>query len=652
MTAHDAAAQPAPDTPTAPAQAAPVARVTPEALIYLLIALLALGMRVADLGRNPLDDAEARQALAAFRVVSADAPGAALVADSPLTYTFNVISFNLLGRGALAARLPVALGGVLLVLSPSLWRRYVNPLPPLITSFLLAISPVALLASRTMSPAVWSMLLAVVVPWLVLRFVEMGGPRWAAAATAGAAAMILLAEPAGALALLALGFGVIFAWLTDEDAPALAAWLVDVARRWPWAEGLVTAGIAIVIVGTGFYFLPSGLTGIGHALWTGLRGFAERTPGAPVAFPLLVGLRYETGLALFGLLAVYRAVRIGGFFERALAGWFLGGVVWSLGYAGATAGHALWLTVPLAALVGLAITGWLTERADFMWQVPPWSVTLHAVITFALWMAVGMSVILLGKRLLFDVPGGITRLETLVDALTDGIYSRNTQQPEWIEITDGVGVWGYVLGFIQLRLLLTALITLLIGVLYFLAGSLWGARTAWRGLALGTLAFLLVFSWGLGGRAAFEPPGDPREYWYLDPVTDDVGELRATLREMSLRDTGEPHLIAVTAQVPDDDAVAWALRDFPNLVYVDGVGPEVSTAAVLTPYTVPEPDLGGDYVGKDLVLRRRWDADTLSWKDGIMWFYRGDASFKPGPGETLMLWVRADVYGVEQVTED
>ena len=98
-----------------------------------------------------------------------------------------------------------------------------------------------------------------------------------------------------------------------------------------------------------------------------------------------------------------------------------------------------------------------------------------------------------------------------------------------------MSVWAYVLGFIQLRLLVTVLVSLLNGVLFFLVGSLWGARASWRGFALGTLAALLLISAGLGGRAAFNPPGDPRELWLSDPVTADVYELRETLRDEPAR---------------------------------------------------------------------------------------------------------------------
>lgn len=657
---NDMAAQPAAATPpraddmhngTATGPAIRVA-LTLEVLVYVALVALALVLRGAQLERFPLDDAEARQALAALRTVSPSASGTTIHADSPLTFAFQAVAFAFNpGASATAARLPVVLGGVLLVLAPALWRRYLDPLPPLIMAALLAISPTALLASRTTSPVIWTMLLALVLPWLALRYAETRQRVWAVAATAAGAAMVLLAEPAGFLALFSLGFGIVFAVLTDVDdetdsAPALRG----VLRGWPWRDGLIAGAGLVLAVSTLVYFVPSGLSTTGNLVSEAVRGFVRRGIGVPVAFPLWVALRYETGLVLLGAIASYRAIREGGFFERAVVGWLLAGLVWSVGYAGAGAAHALWITLPLVVLVALAVTHWLTERALALWDVPGWAIPAHAVVTFALWCAVGLSVVLLGKRLLIDLPGGVTELSRLLDALLDGVYSRNVNNPQTVYVQNQP-VWDYVLGYMQLRVLITVLVTLLNGVLYFLVGSLWGARVAWRGFALGTLAFVLMFGFSLGGRAAFGTSGDPREYWHADPVTGDLYELRATLHEMSLRDTGEPNLIAVTAWLADDGAAAWALRDFPNARFVSGVGPEVTSAAVVMPDVVPRITMGADYIGKDLITRLRWDADSLSWRDAIMWYYNSDSHVDPAPVERLMVWVRKDVYGVEQVTE-
>ncbi len=628
-------------------------RVTPEVLIYVALALLALTLRLTLLGASPLDDAEARQALAALRAVNPQAAGELTEAQSPLLFALNALTFALTpGGGDFAARWPSALGGVLLILAPVLWRRYVGVLPALIMAALLALSPIGLLASRTLSATPWTMTLALVVPWLALRFVETRDARWALAATAGALAMVFLTEPSGFLALQALAFGVLFALLTapTDEAEHVRA-VRQTLRTWPWARGLWIGALGVLGVATLLYWLPVGLTVVGNLAEGALRGFAQRRTGAPIAFPLWVTLRYEAGLALFGLIGAWRAVRHGGFFERALVGWLLGGLLWAVGYAGADAAHALWLTVPLAALVALTVADWIAERPSVAWHVPDWGVPLHALVTFGLWLAVGLSLVLLGKRLLLDVPQGVADWRDLARALVGGVYNRSVAQPQAVQVGD-VTVQDFVLGFMQLRLLITVLVTMLNGVLFFLIGSLWGARAAWRGFALGTLAFALFFSAGLGGREAFgTPAGDPRVFWHADPVTADLHELRETLHTMSLRATGDPRLIAVTANVPTDGAAAWALRDFPHVQFVDGVGPEINTEIVLMPDVFPRVRMGADYVGKDLVTRLGWGTSQLSWRDAILWFYQNKSAQKPAPTERLMLWVRKDVYGVEQVIE-
>ena len=70
---------------------------------------------------------------------------------------------------------------------------------------------------------------------------------------------------------------------------------------------------------------------------------------------------------------------------------------------------------------------------------------------------------------------------------------------------------------------------------------------------------------------------------------------------------------------------------------------------MIAPQVEPEPVLGASYIGKDLSTRRVWSFDSLSWRDMIMWLYRGASRIAPVPSETIMLWVRADVYGVENV---
>ncbi|MBI3761165.1 MAG: glycosyltransferase family 39 protein, partial [Chloroflexi bacterium] len=127
-------------------------RLTVETGLYLLIALLALAVRLYGLGAQPLSDAEAHDALLAFRFLH----GGDLIADvqtppvphSPLLFTLTSFSFLMFGASDTIARLAPALAGTALVLTPVYFRRALGPAASLLMSGLLAISPTLIAASR------------------------------------------------------------------------------------------------------------------------------------------------------------------------------------------------------------------------------------------------------------------------------------------------------------------------------------------------------------------------------------------------------------------------------------------------------------------------------------------------------------------------
>jgi hypothetical protein len=119
---------------------------------------------------------------------------------------------------------------------------------------------------------------------------------------------------------------------------------------------------------------------------------------------------------------------------------------------------------------------------------------------------------------------------------------------------------------------------------------------------------------------------------------------------MSRQATGEIYRLDITVQAPDDDALAWALRRFERTKFVRGVGIEVDSAAVITPKTAAQPVLGADYVGQDFALTDRWELASLNWTDAIGWLTLRETRWRPEANRQVTLWVRKDVYGVEQVT--
>src|SRR5690348_3801029 len=87
-----------------------------EVIVYLVIALLALVLRIAQLDVVPLSMHEARQALAAWRVVYPQAAGSLIVPESPVLFALHGLAYSVLGANEFSTRIFTALAGILLVL--------------------------------------------------------------------------------------------------------------------------------------------------------------------------------------------------------------------------------------------------------------------------------------------------------------------------------------------------------------------------------------------------------------------------------------------------------------------------------------------------------------------------------------------------------
>src|SRR4051812_20373100 len=109
-----------------------------EVIVYLAVVVISLVLRVAQLDVVPLSTHEARQALAAWRVVYPEAAGTPIVAESPLLFALHSLMFSVLGPNEFSARIMTVLASVLLILSPLLFSRLLGKTRTLIFVLLLA----------------------------------------------------------------------------------------------------------------------------------------------------------------------------------------------------------------------------------------------------------------------------------------------------------------------------------------------------------------------------------------------------------------------------------------------------------------------------------------------------------------------------------
>src|SRR5512146_2547229 len=119
-----------------------------EGWLYWLAFLIALGLRLIQLGASPLTDSEATLALQALHIALGKAP---LLAPQPGYILFTSILFAVINSTNFMARLVPALAGSALVFAPYFFREKIKPRPALILAFLFAVDPGLVALSRQAS---------------------------------------------------------------------------------------------------------------------------------------------------------------------------------------------------------------------------------------------------------------------------------------------------------------------------------------------------------------------------------------------------------------------------------------------------------------------------------------------------------------------
>jgi hypothetical protein len=613
--------------------------VTTEFAAYLGIALLALVLHLALLDAVPLTNAESRGALAAWRAVSPEAPGSAIIPDSPILFLAHGLTFTVLGASEFSARILTTLAGVGLILLPALFRGLLGRSRALLFSLLLASSPVLLAASRLDRPVIWALLAAGLALWGLWRFWDTAQPGFAVSGAVFAIATVLLTDPAGfilALTLLAAG---LFAWWlmpTDSytvDEMSRADSLPILRERvgaWPWPQLLLVSVLVVLLVGSAFMLYPAGLSGVGELLSVGLRRLTAAQPGTPLFFPLLVTLFYEPTLLIAGIASAVWLLQRGtsSFVERFLFGWLLFGVAATAIYAGSGPEHALWILVPLAGLSAYLMNELLTSTRHPIWGDVPW---------WSRWVLAGAMVFLL-SMLSIHLQAFSRNLSTLGDLGT--LFSQSASVN---------AVWVFIV-----------ILFIIIG--YFLSSSVWGMPATAKGMALGALLFGMVTALSSGWHIGVTEAANPLELWYsswnapaLNPlsptfglsreaVNGDMLRLRQTLEELTTRASGGFPQMPVVALASDDGVVAWTLRDFPKAQFTDDLANARGQGIVIAPAQAQPPDLGGSYVGQSFAVASVWNLQTLRPADVLSWWTQRIVLNPDTPTERVVLWLRQDVY--------
>jgi uncharacterized protein (TIGR03663 family) len=598
---------------------------TMERAAYLALGLLAAGLRFLQLGQRPLSEAEAVQALAAFRFTQGAAQGAP-AGTVPALFTGNVLGFTLTGATDAAVRWLPALAGLILVLLPYGLRHRLGRGGALASSFLLAISPSAVYFSRHLDGAivVAACGLAVVVGLINYLDTQRPGYLYLMAAALG---LGLCAGPGIYTLLSILLLFVLLLFLVDRLLGRNGGWASLEAAWWALRseKGLLPKAGAVLaatfgLVSMAFVLHPAG---VGHAAdlvgeWA--KAFLPQPGAQPLVYPLYLLLRYEPLILLLGLVEIGRwlasgrgseqeggwnGVPAGSLFPHSalLVFWAVAAALVLLVAGHRSPGNLLLVVVPLALLAGQGMERawrWISRR--YLW----------AEAGVLMLVAVGMGIFFYLQIAAYS----LSSTAQTVSVAGVSLYAGSTY-------------------------LLLAAVALLLTV------GLGAVAWVWRGpqlvLAGGWLAALVLLTlfglkamWGLN----FAHASDARELMVMRTTAPDVRLLVDRLEALSLDRSGDAHTLPFTVDTATGPVVAWYLREFQKQTAVDGLSSPPDTLAVVT-LAAQDLPIGETFRGQGFPLRTHWLPWGLWGRDLVRWLLFTEGS-QPIVDQEVVLWVLSE----------
>ena len=629
-----------------------------EFIAYLVLVIVAFLFRIAELDAVPLTDIEARQALHAWHTVSPSAPGEFVVTHSPLNYWAQIFSFSILGGHEFTVRFGSVIAGVLLALSPILFRERIGKTRAFVWSVLLSLLTVPVTSSRFADGTTWMMLFTVLSIWAVWRYWyshKLSDAMWA---TAFVTLMVLLSSPSGIpLLVILLVAGWLAVWRTALSAPERLDLpgddiLQTSLRRlvqFPFVQVAFIPVIVIVSVATGFMFNSSGLSTVSQLLNTALTGITQPAVDSGVRLGFMALLTYEPLLIIFAIGGAWLLWKHGDvtYVDRFAVAWAMVGTLGLLLYPGATASDALWVVVPLTLLASYGITELMVNRLvivlwtgadnsdDDLYSTRFWWVKWFISLGVLLLLLVISVHFLEVARGFIQLPPQIGLGEAITQLWQGAQFSKFQYSAFWLIFATVIGVVGFLL-----------------------VASFWGNDTTLQGVGLGFVLFMLISGVGGAWNTAVYSADSPADLWHQEATAKDAYLLRDTLFELADRDSRGFPLVDVSVVtdnvgvVDDDGLVAWLLRDFPNATFVNSVNAVQGDQIILMAQSsINDPELGGDYVGQSFVLRRNWSILQLQMTDVLAWWSQRRFRIEQQIEEISILWLRQDVYDGIPVNE-
>jgi uncharacterized protein (TIGR03663 family) len=593
-----------------------------EFATYAVILALAAAVRLYRLGLAPLSGSEAAQALAAWQGTPPP------IGASPLLYAINSLLFGLMGASDGLARSGAALFGVALAGVPFFLRHRLGRVGALSAALILAISPTAIMASRTLSGESVAALASLGLLAAGERYLQTYERRWAYSF-----AILLalgLSGGSGIYTMVIVYAGGLGLWmLAGQPASELAPLLANLRSEWK-RLALILAG-GIIGLSTALLLRPAGLAAVGNLLPAWLQGFQPSAAATSWRMPFQVVISYELLALLVGAAGLAIAS-----LRNKLLGIFLG--YWAAVALliitlrqGRTPQDMVMVITPLACLAAYAIE----ELAGLFRQPRASGIELAFVASILIILA-------------FELLG-------LADY---------TIHPSMVQ---SISLLGHITS-IHRTIIQIVLGSALLVIAILLIIGLSGYRLALRNGLLATLIALSLTTWSGGWGAAQRCPGDSHEILAGPrPTSTSVRLMVATLNATSSQKTGEPYAlplsIIIPSSLPDqaplnvyapspnpspnplaaselESVLRWHLRDFTQAQFVSALDENSTPYTVVAPAGTT-PALASSYAGQDFAVTSS-GGQAGSAAQALRWLLYHQATETPPVLESVVVWVKQE----------
>ncbi|MEM7115577.1 MAG: glycosyltransferase family 39 protein [Chloroflexota bacterium] len=570
-----------------PAKSQPVTITVADGLLLGIVALGAI-LRFANLGETPLSPAEAKNALSVWEFWQPGDNTQTLI--SPLYFSLTSLFSQILGSSDAIMRLVPALAGLGLIILPRYWQRWLGNAGMLTVSFLIAISPLTTVISRTANGDSLALFCALLLLTAVFTYQTTHDKKWLTI-TAVSLGLGLTTAPLfySALIILAIAY-----FLQQRLGPKLEIedWRLNTSRQSLISNLAIPLLLSFLAASTLFLWNPTGMGAAARILgnWVGQLGLSPQ-----IAEPFWALARYELLLLLLGITALVWAVRQDSPLATFFAYWFLLALVWLVVQQG-TMSNILLVMLPVYFLLGSVSQSIFAAHSNWL-----------------TWLLAG-GLLVLGALTLAN----FTRYVRLAS------QNGNTIAPLWF----------------------TAMGILIAAFAFFVVVN-WDEETAaYQGFWLGLLGLLFFLQWGTAWELGHRSANDPRERWVGEATDDDMRFLATTIRDVSRQGSKSDVDLELFSAV-DTPVLRWYLRPFRQVQFGNTIPTAATHQAIITRAGIAEPGFGSNYLGTDFGYYRPPVNPELYQSgrpliDTFLWWLFHDSPI-PIPEERLVLWVRSDV---------